>query len=146
MDIKTARPNYIQLSSRKDLDKKRYYFYTAEVMTDSTRDVLGGFEQIVLLALLRLGDDAYGVPIRQAIEQRTGRAVTVGALYSTLDRLEAKGLVSSTFSDPRPERGGRSRRYFRCEPAGVRALERARDMLASMWDGLKIAGPKGKEA
>ncbi len=114
-------------------------------MSDSTRDVLGGFEQIVLLALLRLGDGAYGVPIRREIEQRTGRAVTIGALYSTLDRLEAKGFVSSKFSDPRPERGGRSRRYFRCEAAGVRALERARDMLASMWNGLNL-NDSGKEA
>lgn len=105
-------------------------------MMDSTRDVLGGFEQIVLLALLRLGDGAYGVPIRREIERRTGRAVTIGALYSTLDRLEAKGLVSSTFSDPKPERGGRSRRYFHCEAAGVRALEHARDILASMWQGI----------
>ncbi len=107
-------------------------------MADSPRDVLGGFEQIVLLALLRLGDNAYGVPIRQEIELRTGRTVTIGALYSTLDRLEAKGLVSSTFSDPKPERGGRSRRYFRCEAAGARALERSRAMLASMWDGLNL--------
>jgi PadR family transcriptional regulator, regulatory protein PadR len=107
-------------------------------MTDSTRDVLGGFEQIVLLALLRLGDGAYGVPIRREIEQRTDRVVTIGALYSTLDRLEAKGLISSTFSDPKPERGGRSRRYFRCEAAGFRALEHARDMLANMWAGIEI--------
>jgi PadR family transcriptional regulator, regulatory protein PadR len=107
-------------------------------MSDSTRDLLGGFEQIVLLALLRLGEGAYGVPIRREIEQRTSRAVTIGALYSTLDRLEAKGLVSSRFSDPKPERGGRSRRYFRCEAAGVRALERARDILANMWAGVDI--------
>ena len=81
-------------------------------MTDQPRDFLGEFEQIVLLALLRLGENAYGVPIRQEIEDRTGRPVSVGALYSTLDRLEGKGLVSSFFSDPRPERGGRSRRYL----------------------------------
>jgi PadR family transcriptional regulator, regulatory protein PadR len=107
-------------------------------MSDQSRDSLGEFEQIVLLALLRLGDNAYGVPIRQEIEDRTGRPVSVGALYSTLDRLEGKGLVSSFFSDPRPERGGRSRRYFRAEASGVAALERARNMLASMWEGLDL--------
>ena len=83
---------------------------------------LGEFEQIVLLAILRLGDDAYGVPIRREIEKRGERKVTVGALYSTLDRLEAKGYVSSWFADPTAERGGRSRRYFRLQPAGVEAL------------------------
>ncbi|MGA7412650.1 MAG: helix-turn-helix transcriptional regulator [Bryobacteraceae bacterium] len=107
-------------------------------MSDQPRDFLGEFEQIVLLALLRLGDNAYGVPIRQEIEDRTGRPVSVGALYSTLDRLEGKGLVSSFFSDPRPERGGRSRRYFRAEAPGIAALERARQMLTSMWEGLDL--------
>jgi len=74
------------------------------------REHLGDFEQIVLLAVLRLGDDAYGVPIRFEIERRTGRALTVGALYRTLDRLEDKGYVTSAFSDSTPERGGRLRR------------------------------------
>lgn len=105
----------------------------------ASRDFLGEFEQIVLLALLRLGDNAYGVPVRQDIEQRTKRVVSVGALYSTLDRLEEKGLITSRFSDARPERGGRSRRYFRVQPAGVQALERTRTALASMWEGLDLS-------
>ena len=100
---------------------------------------LGEFEQIVLLAVLRLGDDAYGVPIRREIEKRAGRAVTVGALYSTLDRLEAKGYVSSWFADPTAERGGRSRRYFRLEPAGSEALARAKEVLERMWKGVRLA-------
>ena len=100
---------------------------------------LGEFEQIVLLALLRLGENAYGVPIRREIEKRGGRSVTVGALYSTLDRLEAKGYVSSHFADPTPERGGRSRRYFRVEPAGTEALARAKDVLERMWKGVRLA-------
>ncbi len=104
----------------------------------STRDLLGEFEQIVLLAVLRLGENAYGVPIRQEIESRTKRSISIGALYSTLDRLEAKSLVSSTFSDPRPERGGRARRYFRVEPRGVRALQRTREALITMWDGVDL--------
>ena len=102
------------------------------------RDFLGEFEQIVLLALIRLGDGAYGVPVRRDIEERTGRAVSVGALYSTLDRLEEKRFIRSRFSDARPERGGRSRRYFKVEAAGLRALERTRAALAAMWEGVQI--------
>ena len=101
------------------------------------REYLGEFEQIVLLAILRLGDEAYGVPIRLDIEQRTGRALTVGALYRTLDRLEEKGYVSSAFSDPTPERGGRSKRYFSVKPIGLRTLRASHDALAAMWDGLE---------
>lgn len=101
-----------------------------------TREHLGDLEQIVLLAVLRLGEDAYGVPIRTEIEARTGRTLTVGALYRTLDRLEEKGYVSSQFGDPTPERGGRSKRYFKVRPIGLRALRASRDALAAMWDGL----------
>ena len=101
-----------------------------------SRDRLGEFEQIVLLAVLRLGDGAYGVPVRREIEKRTGRSLTVGALYRTLDRLEAKGYVSSRFSDPTPERGGRSKRYFNVQPLGMRALRESRQALAAMWEGL----------
>jgi PadR family transcriptional regulator, regulatory protein PadR len=105
-----------------------------------SRDFLGEFEQIVLLSLIRLGDDAYGVPVRQDIEQRSGRAVSIGALYSTLDRLEEKGFIRSRFSNARPERGGRSRRYFKVQAAGLRALERTRAALAAMWEGVEIRG------
>src|SRR6185503_20667701 len=100
------------------------------------RDHLGEFEQIVLLAVLRLGNGAYGVPIRREIETRTGRSLTVGALYRTFDRLEAKGYVRSRFSEPTPERGGRSKRYFKIEPAGARALRESRNALNAMWEGL----------
>ena len=107
------------------------------------RDHLGEFEQLVLLAVLRLQDDAYGVPIRREIEHRTGRSLTVGALYRTLDRLEDKGYVSSRFGDPTPERGGRSRRYFTVRPLGLRTLRASRDALAAMWDGLESAVTRG---
>jgi DNA-binding PadR family transcriptional regulator len=107
------------------------------------REHLGEFEQIVLLAVLRLGEDAYGVPIRSEIERRTGRSLTVGALYSTLDRLEHKGLVSSRFSDPTPERGGRSKRYFSVRPLGLRTLRASRDALAAMWEGLEPQVTRG---
>jgi DNA-binding PadR family transcriptional regulator len=104
------------------------------------RDHLGEFEQLVLLAIVRLGEDAYGVPIRREIEKRTHRSLTVGALYRTLDRMESKGLVRSRFSDPTPERGGRSKRYFKVEPAALRALRESRDALSAMWEGVRIRG------
>ena len=107
------------------------------------RESLGEFEQIVLLAVLRLGDDAYGVPIRRDIEQRTRRSLTVGALYRTLDRLEEKGYVTSSFGDPTPERGGRSKRYFKVRPLGFRALRATREALAAMWDGLEPQVTRG---
>ena len=101
------------------------------------RNHLGELEQIVLLAVLRVSPDAYGVPIRLEIEQRTRRSLTVGALYRTLDRLEQKGYVVSWFGDPTPERGGRSKRYFKVQPAGFRALRASREALDAMWDGLE---------
>jgi len=107
------------------------------------REHLGEFEQIVLLAVLRLGEDAYGVPIRSEIERRTGRSLTVGALYRTLDRLENKGYLNSWFSNPTPERGGRSRRYFRVRPLGLRTLRASRDALAAMWEGLEPQVTRG---
>ena len=107
------------------------------------REHLGEFEQIVLLAIVRLGDEAYGVPIKQDIEQRTGRSLTVGALYRTLDRLEEKGYVSSAFSDPTPERGGRSKRYFKIKPLGLRTLRASREALTAMWEGLEPRVQRG---
>jgi PadR family transcriptional regulator len=98
---------------------------------------LGEFEQIVLLAVLRLGENSYGVPIGREIETRTGRSPTVGALYSTLDRLEEKGYVTSHYGDPTPERGGRSRRYFKIKPLGLRVLRESHEELAAMWEGLE---------
>ena len=83
---------------------------------------LGEFEHIVLLAILRVGEDAYAIPIREEIEERTGRAVARGALYTALERLETKRCLRSRMSDPLPERGGRSRRYFTVTPAGLAAI------------------------
>ena len=85
---------------------------------------LGEFEQMTLLALLRLEPDAYGASIRREIEERAGRAVLLGAVYTTLDRMERKGLVSSWVGDPTPERGGRRKKFYRLEPAGAEALAR----------------------
>ena len=102
------------------------------------REYPGEFEQVVLLTVARLRADAYGMAIRQEIEDRTGRDVGIASLYSALDRLEAKGLLSSTLGDPTPERGGRAKRFYRLEPSGASALQRAREMFASLWDGLSL--------
>ena len=103
-----------------------------------SREYLGEFEQIVLLALLRLGKNAYGVPIRHEIEHRTKRDVSVGALYSTLDRLVEKGYVASWFAEPTAERGGRSKRFFRVEPLGLKAVKRSQKALSTMLEGLDL--------
>jgi DNA-binding PadR family transcriptional regulator len=101
-----------------------------------TRDALGEFEQCLLLAIVRLGDEAYGARIRRDIEARIGREVAIGALYTALDRLERKGFVGSAMSAPTAERGGRSKRHFRIKPAGAAALRQSRERMARMWQGL----------
>jgi DNA-binding PadR family transcriptional regulator len=100
---------------------------------------LAEFELYVMLAVARLGDDAYGVTIRQQIEKRTGRPVSVGALYATLSRLGDKGLVRFRVSDPEPVPGGRSRKHCDLTPAGKAALRHSTRMLGRMMDGLEIA-------
>jgi PadR family transcriptional regulator PadR len=104
----------------------------------SGRDYLGEFEHIIVLALLRLEDRAYGVTVRQEIESRTSREVSIGAVYATLERLETKGYVKSHRGDPTPERGGRSKRFFRVTPRGVAAVNRTQRALQSMTDGLDL--------
>jgi DNA-binding PadR family transcriptional regulator len=103
-------------------------------MTD--RSFLGEFEQMVILAILRLGPDSYAVPIREEIEEQARRSVARGALYTSLERLESKGLLSSRMSDPTPERGGRSRRYYEATPAGVTAVKQSQEALARLTKGL----------
>jgi|SRR5579884_3509521 len=102
------------------------------------RDHLGGFEYVVILGLIRLRDDAYGVTVRQEIETRTGREVSIGAVYATLDRLERKGYVRSRLGDPTPERGGRSKRFFRVTAKGIAAVNRTHNALAQLTDGLEL--------
>ena len=101
------------------------------------RDSLGEIEQLVLLAILRLGDGAYGVPIVEEIQQRTGRGVSRAAVYIALRRLRQKELVTSWLSDPDPVPGGKAKRYFRVEAAGIDKLSEARSTLLSMWEGLQ---------
>ena len=104
----------------------------------SSRDYLGEFEHIIVLALLRLEDRAYGVTVRQEIQFRIKRDVSIGAVYATLDRLERKGYVKSHRGDPTPERGGRSKRFFRVTPKGVAAVNRTQRALQSMTEGLDL--------
>jgi DNA-binding PadR family transcriptional regulator len=99
-------------------------------------EYLGEFEHIVLLALMRLGDDAYGITVRDEIEKRTGREASVGAIYATLDRLEGKGLVRSRVGEPTAARGGRAKRHFRITGRGVTAVNRTHAALRNMSDGL----------
>lgn len=101
---------------------------------------LGGFEQLLLYALAHLGEGAYGVTIGALIHERTGRVISPGAIYTALDRLEARGLVSSALGDPTPARGGKRKRFYRLRPAGVAALERTQLALAQMARGAKITG------
>jgi DNA-binding PadR family transcriptional regulator len=96
------------------------------------RSFLGEFEQLLLLALLTAGDESYGVEIRRSIEERTGRSVSPGALYTALDRLERRGLVVSRLGDPTPERGGKRKRYYRLEAAGAKLLRDSQRALARM--------------
>ncbi len=100
------------------------------------RESVGDFEQLILFALVRRGSDAYGVTIRREIEERTGRAVSPGALYTALDRLERRGLVTSRLGDPTPERGGKRKRLYTLLPAGEQALARVYESLRLMASGV----------
>jgi DNA-binding PadR family transcriptional regulator len=98
---------------------------------------IGEFEQLLLLAVLRLGDDAYGVSIRRVIEEATGRRVTAGAVYTALGRLESRGLVASSPGQTIPERTGMRRRYYRVRPEGARVVARTMRQLQAMSRGLQ---------
>jgi DNA-binding PadR family transcriptional regulator len=98
---------------------------------------LGAFEHLLLLALTRLGDGTYGVPIRDDIEARTGRVVSPGAIYTALDRLERRGLVRSQLGDATPERGGKRKRCYRLTTKGVAALNEAHIAMTQMARGIK---------
>jgi PadR family transcriptional regulator PadR len=99
-------------------------------------DSLGEFEQLVMCAVLRLGDAAYGASVRQELKDRAGRDVSPGAVFTTLERLEARGLVASRYGEPTAERGGRRKRFYRLEPDGRRALARSLEAIRRMAVGL----------
>ena len=100
--------------------------------------VLTDFELMLLLAIVRLGDEAYGVPIANAIEQSTGRPVILASVYNTLERLEQKGFVSSSFGEPTAERGGRAKRYFSVTRAGLKEVRAAKKALTVLWRGIPV--------
>lgn len=100
---------------------------------------LGQTELLVLLALARLGEEAYGVTIQQEIADRTGREVSTTAVYGALERIQRRGYAEPWMSEPLPERGGRARRHYRLLPAGERALAAERRALDRMWEGLAIS-------
>jgi DNA-binding PadR family transcriptional regulator len=106
-------------------------------------DIPGSFEQLVLLAVLRLRDQAYGMTVRSELEKRTGQAVSLGAVYTTLERLEGKGYLTSRSAAGGPEREGRARRFFTVETAGMEALRRALDALDRMRADLPALRPLG---
>jgi PadR family transcriptional regulator, regulatory protein PadR len=103
-----------------------------------SRESLGHFELLVMLALLRQGEEAYGVPIADAIAQSTGKQVILASVYNTLERLEQKGLVKSTLGQPTPERGGRAKRYFSITTTGLREVRAAKKALTVLWRGIPV--------
>jgi DNA-binding PadR family transcriptional regulator len=107
------------------------FFAIVELMTE--RSYLGEFELMILLAVIHLGDEAYGVPISRELEAHRGRDVSVGSVYAALERLEGKGLVASSLGDPTPERGGKAKRYFRVTREGLRQVHNTRRVLKQMW-------------
>jgi len=101
------------------------------------REALGGFQQLVMLAVLRLGEEAYGAEIQRDIEETAGRSVSISTLYVTLERLQNRGLVSSRMGEPTSVRGGKSKRYYALTEEGREALHAAREQLERMWRGVE---------
>jgi DNA-binding PadR family transcriptional regulator len=97
------------------------------------RGYLGEFELLLLLAVIHLGEEAYGVPISRELERHRGKDVSVGSVYAALERLEAKGLISSSLGDPTPERGGKAKRFFRITREGLRQVHETRRVLTKLW-------------
>ncbi|MGA7415624.1 MAG: helix-turn-helix transcriptional regulator [Bryobacteraceae bacterium] len=102
----------------------------------AARSYLGEFELMILIVVIRLGDNAYGVPISEELLKITGRDVALGSVYAALDRLEQKQLVSSTLGDPSPARGGRAKRYFHATSNGIREAKTSKKALISLWSGI----------
>jgi len=111
-----------------------YFFIILEEM--KTGSHLSDFELITMLVVLRLGDDAYGVPIAREIEEQTKREVKLGSIYAALERLEEKGFVVSELGEPTQERGGRAKRYFRVTKLGMRQVRETRRTLVRLWQGV----------
>jgi PadR family transcriptional regulator, regulatory protein PadR len=127
----------------KALLRRQYFFAIIELMAD--RSYLGEFELMILLAVIRLGDEAYGVPISRELEAFRGRDVSVGSVYAALERLETKELISSSLGDPTPERGGKAKRYFRVTTAGLRQVRETRRVLSKLWHALPATKENANE-
>jgi PadR family transcriptional regulator, regulatory protein PadR len=112
----------------------RYLFYSVQHMPRG--DLLGSLEHLVLLALVQLGSNAYGMTVRREIAERTGRDISIGAIYTTLQRMESKGYVSSTIGEPTAERGGRAKRMFHIEADGRRILRASHMAIKEMAAGM----------
>ena len=137
MNCRSAANSRIHLShcTNSDLNQATHLFYCIKQMPRG--ELLGSLEHIVLLALLQLGDNAYGMTVRREIEGRTGRNLSIGAVYATLERLETKGYVSSYTGEPTMERGGRAKRLFQIEAAGRQALRASQGAIRKMTVGLR---------
>jgi DNA-binding PadR family transcriptional regulator len=114
--------------------RRGYFFIIVEYMAKG--DSLSNFELMVMLVLIRLGEEAYGVPISKEIAKQSGRDVPVGSVYATLERLEEKGLVESEVGEPTAERGGRAKRYFAVTGKGLRVIRETQRTLIKLWNGL----------
>jgi DNA-binding PadR family transcriptional regulator len=115
------------------MDTANFLIYIEEM---GEHNYLGEFELILLLTIIRLGDEAYGVPLSRELALRRGREVSVGSVYAALDRLETKGLVASSLGESTPERGGRAKRYFRVTRSGLRTVHETRTVLSKLWKSL----------
>lgn len=104
------------------------------------QNYLGEFELMVLLIIVRLGEEAYGVPLARELTVTRGRNVAIGSVYAALDRLEDKGLIASTLGEATPERGGRAKRYFRITDQGLRSIHETREVLNNLWSSLPSPG------
>ena len=136
-NIGSARPSSPRLCRRARRLDRRFDLNDNAVQMAPTAN-LGEFEQVILLAILGLRDDAYGVTIRAELADRTGRTVAPGAIYTALERLEAKGLITSRMSDPTPQRGGRAKRCVTVTAAGMEALTRSVQAFERLLDGLNL--------
>jgi PadR family transcriptional regulator len=125
----------LDLIGRRRVALAACLFYCVEQMPRG--DLLGSLEHLVLLALVRLGANAYGMTVRREIEDRTGRSLSIGAIYATLERLETKGLIDSSVGEPTAERGGRAKRHFRITADGELALTASQEAIRRMTAGLR---------
>src|SRR5271155_2238015 len=116
------------------------FFAIVEYMTEKEHSFLGEFELMVLLTIIHLGDQAYGVPLSRELARRRGRDVSVGSVYAALDRLEAKGMIVSSLGESTPERGGRAKGYFRVTRQGLRSAHATRSVLSKLWKSLPSPG------